>query len=248
MSHKQTDKIITGFYLNESVPETDIRKKNILVNKYFPYSNKHSHVNICTNLNSSVIFTLVKAITDNTTGSCYIPSIYSDNFYYSCIENNFLNYKLQFVADNELLLVYLKQTNNILRNADIISEPLTDINKFSMGFYLKLFTSFWNSTDWTELFPSMPDLAYLLFQKRHVIRELLINQKNKFRADCFSSAVFKSTGIKNNLLNISFIDFSIYTWLSHFDIIRYIPGEEYSPVMLELTNHGRIIMKYLMNE
>ena len=39
--------------------------------------------------------------------------------------------------------------------------------------YFRLLESFWNETDWSEIFPSSPEAAVKLHEKRNIFAELI---------------------------------------------------------------------------
>jgi hypothetical protein len=94
----------------------------------------------------------------------------------------------------------------------------------------------------------MPDAACDLMKNKNLMVDLILKNKNKFRIANISNKFSSLTGISkpNDLFFISFLDFYFFTWLSHFGIIRYLNGADTEPVEIELTEHGRRILKYLL--
>ncbi len=72
-----------------------------------------------------------------------------------------------------------------------------------------------------------------------------MRQKGKFRLDTVANEFLVATDIgkKNDLYLISFLDFYLFAWLSHFGIINYIAGNDCEPVIIELTEFGGRFVK-----
>lgn len=179
--------------------------------------------------------------------------ILSNDFYTFCLNNLLKTNIIKTIDDNELLIIYLKQLVMIIKNTDlynkknnILSGRNLLLNKIQL--YLKILDSFWNKSIWSELFPSMPDAASRLMKNKNVMVDLVLKNKNNFKIADISNDFSSLTGISkpNDLFFISFLDFYFFTWLSHFGIIRYINGADIEPVEIELTEHGRRILKYLL--
>ena len=141
----------------------------------------------------------------------------------------------------------------ILRDSDIFEsnedKKIEDYSSvYYFNFYIKLFNSFWNRANWGKLFPSMPDFAVSVQTKKKVIIDLMIEKrKNKYRIDDLYNSFTKITGLgkTNDVFLISFFDFYIFTWLSHFGLINYLDGNDYDPVIIEFTHQGRNLLQHL---
>lgn len=200
------------------------------------------------NLTESIINNLGTEIINSSS-----KKIFRNEFYTPCLDELIEAELFRQIDDIELLLLFLKQLSMILRESDIFSdmnEWLTEDNSSVNSFYIyvKIFDSFWNRVNWGKLFPSMPEFAQGIQKKRKIIFKLLQKEKaGKFRIDRFCNSLVKMTGLgkADDIYLISFFDFYIFTWLSHFGLFRYLNGNDHDPVMLEFTSLGRILLKQL---
>jgi len=171
-----------------------------------------------------------------------------NSFYKQCakkiIKNNFFSNDIE----EELLIIYMKQMMNILRqekivsykeNMAIVSEEITDKTNLNK----RLFFSFWNKTNWNEIFPSDPSAAHELNANKEIFKDLICKNNKKKKLEAIANNFFELTGFcdKNNLLMISFLDFYLFTWLKHFNVINYIENNEDAPVYIETTNTGKLL-------
>ncbi|MBN2400832.1 MAG: hypothetical protein JXN64_00385 [Spirochaetes bacterium] len=238
---------LTGFKqkLNLNSIALKIQKSNLIPNNlyYFPWSS--INLNSIKTIKNSFVMKLAKSVLDNIKSN----NIINDKLYNVC-----LPYLMRSINDHELLLIYLKQfiliKNNIpiFHNAD---KPVQIQNSsYYIQFYIKLLNTFWNKTDWSLLFPSMPETAKKFNANKKLLIDLLLVKKDKFRIDSFANAFFRASNIGRvkDLLLTSFLDFSILTWLCHFGIINYISGSDRDPVFIEVTRHGKRMLEYLALE
>jgi len=149
-------------------------------------------------------------------------------------------------SDEELIIIYLKQMMNILKSCGLVvvknKKGIVTQNLKGKEIYFKLLNSFWNQTNWQEIFPSSPELAEKLFNVRETFLEFLEGFYTKINIESLAKDLFDMTEIadKNDSFAISFIDFYLITWLRHFGIIEYIESEN---IYILLTDYGRNILK-----
>ncbi len=150
--------------------------------------------------------------------------------------------------DRELIIIHLKQTVLILKSAGII---ITEKNKASISggsvndevLYNVMFNSFWNITSWDKIFPSNEESARELHRNRNIFKDLIL-KSGKSSISKTANDFFDLTGFadNNDMFHISFIDFYLITWLSHFGIIRLSSENLNSPVLIELTERGNLLL------
>lgn len=156
------------------------------------------------------------------------------------------------VDDEELIAIYIKQTMQLLRVSELVfarkgtamvSEP--DVSDERL--FIKLFLSFWNEVNWEDIFPSDPDAAVDLKENRSFIRDILLRHSSRVKLSDIANNFFNMTGFAalNDIMQISFLDFYLFTWLKHFGLIRYIENSRSNPVYVELTEFGRIFLSNL---
>jgi hypothetical protein len=141
--------------------------------------------------------------------------------------------------DMELIIIHLKQTVLILKSAGIIA----DASKSDEVLYNAMFNSFWNTTAWEKIFPSNEESARELHRNRNIFKDILI-KTGKSSISKTANEFFDLTGFAayNDMFHISFIDFYLITWLSHFGIIRLSSENVNSPVLIELTEKGNLLL------
>jgi hypothetical protein len=201
-------------------------------------------------INNSITVKLTGTLLQNTSSDLLngrSEQCLSGEVYGACI-NNLSN----LFDDNELLLLYLKQAVLILRGSSIFDTKdntpfIEDTQFWNVQLYLKMLNSFWNRINWAMLFVSMPETASNLMKNRNLLLDLLNTKKEKFRIDWIANAFFNKTGLgrENDILLISFLDFGVFTWLSHFGIINYLNGTDKNPVFIEVTKLGKRMLEYL---
>jgi len=156
-------------------------------------------------------------------------------------------------GDKELCIINLKQMANIMKRGKIIlfKENIASIcenfqNRESL--YCRLLESFWNETEWTEIFPSSPKNASKLYEKRDVFAELLLGFYTEVSVEDISNDFFEITGIaeKNDFFMISFLDFYLITWLNFFGIINYTDKNDKEIVYISIEDYGREIIKRIV--
>lgn len=232
--------------LNQTTTVTEsVSKTDVLTDCY----NYLSHINDVSSTGriSCRALTLAKEIITairNETVS-YKKGVLPENFY------NNLAIKLiesSEETDRELIIIHLKQTVIILKNAEII---ITEKGKAAIAvsysgdeaLYNIMFNSFWNITPWEKIFPSSEESARELHRSRNIFKDLLL-KSGKSSISKTANVFFDLTGFAsyNDMFHISFIDFYLITWLSHFGIIRLSSEDPYSPVFIELTEKGSFFL------
>ncbi len=175
--------------------------------------------------------------------------VFGDKFYSECLEYLCSSGLTDETGDEELLLIYCKQIVNLL-NASKLLKNVNDAARVE-GFdfsdrniFMVLFSSLWNRVDWADIFPSDPESAQELKENKAIIKDLLLSIKSKKDINSFANEFFCLTGFarENDILLISFIDFYLLTWFSHFGIIRYHYNKYHDPVNIELTDTGRKVL------
>ncbi len=172
-------------------------------------------------------------------------------FYAECVDRADIEGLSVQVRDQELLLIYIKQTVLLLRNAGIISvragRAVAGKNhEGDSSLLLDLFDSFWNRCPWGSLFPSNPKAAMELKKYRSILRDIVIAAESRTEIEKISNDFFELTGftVKNDLFMISFLDFYVFTWLKHFGLVRYFGSGHDSPVSIEVTRSGKSFLRH----
>lgn len=150
--------------------------------------------------------------------------------------------------DDEIVEIYAKQIIILMKklNAIYLQSGRVKINEnFDWSDYdQKIIKAFWEYPDWSELFPSLPDVAKKVSTNIDQLKEIMLGHEYPQYIDKLSIEFFNKTSIymRNEMLLISFLDFSVFSWLSLLGIINYIkvPGNNY--VMIELTSYGRKVL------
>lgn len=235
-------------YINKALPCIHtynlISLKNQAIS-HFP----EAEVRNCTAIKlSTIILDCIKDININPQNG--MPG--SEKFYHRCLESIERNDEQYPADDIESVIILLEQMYSILKGSGIICVSEKSIKKqlpcnSSGRRYLKLFDAFWNKIKWNELFLSMPDTAARLQKNRKSIPRILIKRQGAFRLDEAANEMIKiaDAGRENDIFLISFIDFYLFTWLSHFGIVEYLPGHDHEPVMIRLSGHGRQFLSLL---
>ncbi|HPQ55065.1 MAG TPA: hypothetical protein PK253_17580 [Spirochaetota bacterium] len=177
---------------------------------------------------------------------------FCDEFYDHCIDRIADTDIPQSVDDHELLIIYLKQTAQMLRNTRFFSidggVPRVDISDISCTeIYLEFFASFWSRVKWDDIFPSNPGASRDLMRSKHILVDVLLNSGAKAELNSVANNFFTMTGfgLRDDLLLISYLDFYFFTWLSHFSIVKYCRCGNADPVSLRLTPHGKRFLQQL---
>lgn len=172
-------------------------------------------------------------------------------FYALCLETASPEIR-RGVEDAGLFEIYLKQAVIIIRKSGLFFKKRGVARVQNGGIpakniFLELFYSFWDRVEWEEIFPSNPSAAKSLKRDRNILIDLILRHDGAFRIDEIANEFFEFVGFsgKNNLYLISFLDFSLFTWLSHFGILRYLNGRDDEPVCVEITEMGRSLLRIL---
>ncbi|HPS88299.1 MAG TPA: hypothetical protein PLY36_16245 [Spirochaetota bacterium] len=156
-------------------------------------------------------------------------------------------------CDKELIIIYLKQIANIMKRgglilfkdkAAVISESFQDRESL----YFRLLESFWNETAWSEIFPSSPEAAEKLHEKRNIFAELLQGFYTEVSVEDISNDFFEMTDIseRNDYFMISFLDFYLIAWLKNFGIIDYSSRKNNEIIYLSVQDYGREILRRII--
>lgn len=158
-------------------------------------------------------------------------------------------------GDPELALINLKQAALILKNSSIVKDGagldgmrIAAANPIDL--YRSLFYSFWNRIKWERLFPSMPDAAGILQLNRSIAADIVLRNVKPFSLYEAAGEIIEMTGMgrRNNLILVSFIDFSLFTWLRHFGIVEYCAGARTAAVRAKLSEHGRTFLGTMQHQ
>lgn len=156
-------------------------------------------------------------------------------------------------SDRQIVLINLKQMTNIMKRCGLIrfQNRVAFTDSLSIGsenLYLRLLESFWNKTDWSEIFPSSPESAVKLYEKRKIFTELLQSFYTEVSIEDISNDFFAMTGFceQNDYFMISFIDFYLITWLKHFGILDYAIKKNTEIVYLSIHDYGRDIIRKIL--
>jgi hypothetical protein len=174
-------------------------------------------------------------------------SLFKKNFYDECLSSGID--LLQYFSDGELLEIFLKQLSMILENSGCVYSDgkvmYADLKKFHSAPGRILFESFWEYHDWKSIFPSMPDLAHLLQQEKYLFIETLLQYGSEQSIGQIAEEFFISAGVNINsrLMAVSFIDYSILSWLNRFSIVEFC-GSGGMPLM-KITSDGRSFLESL---
>jgi len=195
---------------------------------------------------------LIKTIENNNI--CFTPQNgFNNTFYKRCIKEALITGLSDLIPDSELLEIYFKQTVIILKNCNIIINSngkacIKNPDLSAQQLYSMMIQSFWNRTEWFDIFPSNETAAVELKQNRNIFKDLILKYNCQFKLDILANEFFELTGFgkRNDLFLISFLDFYIFTWLKLFGIIRYSENSCNSPVTIETTDKGRKILKSIV--
>ncbi|MFH0976086.1 MAG: hypothetical protein V1874_09930 [Spirochaetota bacterium] len=191
---------------------------------------------------------------DKNSSNKNLKYILNEEFCHCCLNHSLSAFLFNKYNDEELILLYIKQFILILKNTDttnLLNEFITvkDLAYMNIQLFFMLLNSFWNKSKWRELFPSMPEAADVLQKNKNLLIDLMLSKHGQFRIDKISNTFFKKIKFycTGDLLLSSFLDFSIFTWLSHFNMLNYCKGNINDPVMVELTKHGRKTLENLIS-
>lgn len=175
-------------------------------------------------------------------------SLFPEEFYSNCADDILL--QSTSVNDRELLIIYLKQSVHILEKSGIITKEDDNSIRVENGLsweslYRRLFNSFWNRLEWKVIFPSSPEAADSLYEKREYFVDLLTGYFGSVNIEVLANDFFDLSEIcpRNDYFMISFIDFYLLTWLRHFGIVEYASRNDDKAPDVCLTESGRTLLK-----
>lgn len=155
--------------------------------------------------------------------------------------------------DREIILIYLKQMTNIMKSGGLIlfnEKTVTVSEGFQSreSLYFRLLESFWNETEWSEIFPSSPDAADKLHKKRNIFAELMQGFYTEVSVEDISNDFFEMTDFaeRNEYFMISFLDFYLIAWLKNFGIIDYSSRKNSEIIYLSIQDYGRELLRKLI--
>lgn len=240
---------------NNSVSEKDTFNLFNAVNRY--YNLYEACINNIEELNSCFAVKLSNHILDrlksrevNLTRDKRLPQ----SFYDSSVDSFLEICENSDKHDSELLEIYMKQCVLMLKQAGLlcVSGAKARITKRndSVPVFLEIFDAFWNKNEWGNLFPSDEKSACKLKNNRQSFRKILLKIKSSSKVETLANNFFAATGFaeKNNLFMISFIDFYLLTWLTHFGIVEYDTQKSDKSVYIQLTETGRALLSILTEE
>ena len=192
-------------------------------------------------MTSVILFVVEREGCQCDTDNCCVESFYS-----SCVARYCALYS--DISDRELLVIFAKQIMIMLKQSGSVSVSNGRISANGAAvesLYAAMFSAFWNGVPWARLFPSMPQLAEILQEDRYILVELLSSHEGLFRVEDVARDYYSimSVSCDDMLLYVSFLDYSFFSWMSHFGIIRY-SGEE-GNVSAEITAWGRNFLAIL---
>jgi len=156
------------------------------------------------------------------------------------------------IFNTDLGLIFSKQMMILLKRSGILCENggfvCTSRAPAVHTMRHNLFFAFWTGCDWQELFPSVPEYARLLHSHRLLLIEEILTAGEAVSIDALAEEfLFESrTACADPLLFVSYLDFTVLTWLSHFGFIRYTQGSSYDKVMIGITDAGRNAFQNLL--
>jgi len=140
----------------------------------------------------------------------------------------------------------MKRGGLILFNdkAAVIAEGFEDRDSL----YFRLLESFWNETEWNEIFPSSPEAAIKLHEKRNIFADLIQGFYTEVSVEDISNDFFEMTDIaeRNDYFMISFLDFYMIAWLKNFGIIDYINRNNTEIIYISIQDYGREIFRRII--
>ncbi len=160
--------------------------------------------------------------------------------------------KLGYQYSKDIIIFYVKQIFIMLKNGRIVN---TDCGKYSLmqdftdsDLCFCLFESFWQITDWSCLFPSMPAAASKLQNNKLIIINMMLLCKKNIDVTEFSRKLLSEIGFKadDEMLFISFVDFSIFNWFALFGFIKYSSYCCDDAVVVRITPFGRSFLSNLL--
>lgn len=159
--------------------------------------------------------------------------------------------KLYNIEDTEIIEIIAKQIVILLKNLKLVKYE-DGRAKFCREFqeyniYNNLFTAFWNNVSWSALFPSLPEAGEFLQNNRDLLKLILLEMKEAELLENIALRFLDQSGmnLRNEMLLVSYLDFSVFTWLNLFGIIKYVDYPGSDCVMIEMTETGRNILSAL---
>ncbi|TAL30663.1 MAG: hypothetical protein EPN93_19510 [Spirochaetes bacterium] len=186
--------------------------------------------------------------------SCTRDYRFSKDFYTFCIRELTEKEIVPEHADAEILEINLKQALIMLRQSGVlVSERgkarITDRIFSGTSLFMLVFSSFWNSVRWEDIFPSNESAARDLKKDRYILIDIMLKHHGSFTVDDASNAFFDLTGFSriNDLHMISFLDFYFFTWMKYFGLLLYEETGGQDSVKVCLTEQGRKFLSGLQN-
>lgn len=175
-------------------------------------------------------------------------NVLPDLFYDSLAET-----LLEEGSDKEVIIIYLKQMMNIMKKGGIVlfSNKIAVVSenfREKESLYLRLLQSFWNETEWSEIFPSSPETAVKLHEKRNIFAELIQGFYTEVSIEDISNDFFDMTDIaeRDDYFMISFLDFYLISWLKNFGIIEYSNSRNSDIIYVSIQDYGREILRRII--
>ena len=203
------------------------------------------------NIKDCHALTLANAISDKLSSENIVAD--KDNGLPELFYNEIAETLIDEDGDKEICIINLKQTANMMKSGNIIlfKDNIASISENFLNresLYCRLLESFWNETEWSEIFPSSPKDADRLYEKRNVFAELLIGFYTDVSVEDISNDFFEMTDMaeKNDFFMISFLDFYLITWLNYFGIIDYTDKKNTGIIYISVEDYGRDILKRIV--
>ena len=156
-------------------------------------------------------------------------------------------------SDKEMIVIYLKQMANIMKRGGIIlfnnkTAFISEGFRERESLYFRLLEAFWNETEWSDIFPSSPEAAAKLYEKRNIFAELVQGFYSEVSIEDISNDFFEMTDIaeRNDYFMISFLDFYLIAWLRNFGLIDYTTRENNEIIYLSVQDYGREILRKIV--
>lgn len=152
-------------------------------------------------------------------------------------------------GDSELVVINLKQIANIMKSGGVIlfsgkTVSVSDHFRERERLYFRLLESFWNETEWSEIFPSSAEAADKLYRNRNVFVELLNGFYTSVSVEDIANDFFDMTEMaeRNDYFMISFLDFYLISWLKNFGILDYTGNGVNEVIYVSVNDYGREIL------
>ncbi len=262
-----------GVYPINSLNDSDFSKYNFaFLNKKY---NTKSTCNECSSLLIKDVYVSSEKKSDSLLfanyHSCFasdftmfILDLFENNYVAidenGCIDSEFYDFvcakgqviaEIYNITDSEMVKIFTKQLVIILKSLKYVDLSFGRVkvagNFSNDGLNLSLFKAFWNNISWSELFPSLPELAENLQSKRTILAGMLVDSKYPVHLEVigFDFLIKSKIRLRNEMLLISFLDFSIFSWLNLFGFIKYLDQNCGRCVMIDLTEYGREVLSAL---